>query len=63
MLGEASSYIVSLTLDAQEGLLFLPVLSSVNKEVVYDVMILTKLYSSNKDSDRRELKECLITMC
>ena len=37
--GEAS-YLVSLTLDAEECLLSLLVLSSVNKEVLYDVVLI-----------------------
>ena len=63
--GEASSYLGSLTLDAEEGLLFLLVLSSVNKEVLYDAVIFTSLYSSNIDSDidRSEIQKCLMTTC
>ena len=63
VLWEAFSYLVNLTLDAQEGLLFLLVLSSVNKEVLYDIVIFTTLYSSDIDSDRRELQECLTFCC
>ena len=39
------------------------ILSSVNKEVLYVVVIFTILYSSDIDSGRRELQECLLTMC
>jgi len=37
VLGEAFSYRLRLTLDAEGGLQFFLVLSSVNKEVLYDV--------------------------